>query len=321
MRIELDPTPPSGVLRGRVRPDDRSAAGPATVEIGVTERTPFGERYEAQGEVATDEGRFEIPEPGWPPTTDGELLGTAWTLTATSPTGETASIGIAVDAGPLVVESVDDDDLAGPARPVDLRVPAVASALVVAGIVALVTAFGTGQTAVRVIGGFVAFFAAVPLVGWLTAARRRVALGEVRCRVEPGPDRLDVIVAASPRRDPPDATTVAATLLVAEMSSASEVAGGPADREHVVVEHRIDLALADRRVWRGVIPLAVASAAPASRAGRDGDVSWAISWVVRIEIDAPGMPRYRRVMPLVALPAGLPADRRPGYVEIPRAAR
>ena len=318
MEIVLDGRPGAdGMLRGRLLDPP---SGVIEVSLRLRDTTPFGEHVLRIGSVETSTGSFSIEAPRWPVSRQDELIQTEWMLEACSASGESARIAVDVRAPAVTTDSVADDDRDAPAERSDRWIPIVAALVGAAGLVGFVTAFGTGENWVRILCGFVTFFAAVTMAGALTRARQRAALGDVRCWIEPIGDQLVCHVVAHPR-DSVDQLAMTATLYVVEMVRRSTPGGGPLEHEHVIVEHLISLERADDDEWRGAIPLDVAVRAPLSRDGTSGDASWAVSWVVRIRIEAPRVPTYDRAMPLLAVPTGLDPSLRPTFVDIPKAAR
>jgi hypothetical protein len=309
---------PGAALRGRVA---NPPPGAIEVSLVATTTTPFEARSEIVTAIETHDPGFQLAAPWAPTSWRGELLTTEWAVHARTSAGATAATPFEIRANRVTVESCDDDDLGAPPRPFDVRLPAIAGTGLVASLVGVVTAFGTGHAALRYLAGFGVFFAIVALTRAAGLALQWAVLGDVRCRVEPVGDQLRCLVTTRAEGGLPAGADVRASLMIAELVSRSGPGRGPTEHEHVVLEHEVSLARAGDGTWGAAIPLTVANRAPLSRAGGDGSTTWSVSWVVRITIDAPRTPRFTRVMPLVAVPTGIDPSLHPRFVEIPRSAR
>ncbi len=318
MRIEIaDEGSSRATVRGRLV---EAPPGPIEVTLEVTKTSPFDVNVTRLVVIETTTAAFELPRPTWPTSYVGELMSVDWSLLAVHESGDTARQTLDVSAEEITVESPSNDEIGVPAGPADRRVPVLAGCAAAVGLVGVVVGIASDRTWMWVLAGFLVFFAGVPLVGVRRAARQRSVFGQVRCRVDPLPDRLECSILAGPPAELGDAHA-AATLFVAEMVSRSNVEGGPTDHEHVVVEHTIDLAPAEHHQWRGSIPMTTVASAPLSRHRNDDAGTTAVSWVVRFTLSATGAPDVVRILPLLALPASLDQALRPTFVEIPKSAR
>ena len=299
----------------------RAPPGGARVSVVGQLGAPFTEDVvREQAAVVSDDGAVTLPGPSWPVSGHGPLLRTAWWVVADADGLPRASSPLRLDPGPLVVESPANDDLDEPARPRDRRTPIISGIVFLVALAGLVTAFGTGESGLRAFCGFVAFVAAIPLLGSTWGAAERRSLGHVRCRIDPTPDGLVMTLRAHPPEGRDTSTmSPTVTLYVVEAASASR-SPDRADsvEESVVAELPVDLASEGRASWSGTVGSAQLAGLPPSRATQVGRTTVSVTWAVRFHIAVERGADAERFKPLVALPDGLDPSLRPRLVSIPQ---
>ncbi|MEO1061600.1 MAG: hypothetical protein AAFZ07_09295 [Actinomycetota bacterium] len=270
--------------------------------------------------VVSGDGEVVLPGPNWPVSGQGPLLRTAWWVVADAEGLPRVSRPLRLDPGPLVVEGPANDDLDEPVRPQDRRTPIISGLVVVAALVGLITAFGTGEAGVRALSGFIGFVALIPLLGSTWGAAERRSIGYVRCRVDPTAAGLRAVLRAHPPEGRDASTLVpSVTLYVAESASASTSPDRADSREEAIVAERpVDLESDGRAWWSGTIPWSDLTGLPPSRATEVGRTSVAVTWAVRFHIAVDRGADAERFKPVLALPDGLDPSLRPRLLLIPQ---
>ncbi|MDJ0768101.1 MAG: hypothetical protein QNJ12_04875 [Ilumatobacter sp.] len=285
MWIELDSDRilPATTVTGTLHDAPR---GGAEVTIAVLTTNSFHERVHEIGTTHVHAGRFELAAPQWPLTAAGPFLRSRWWVEAVSPDGDDytrADFDLVPDG--VEIECLGNDDL--DATPRRLQ-----------------------QTLLAVIARF-------------GPTRRRTLLGRVRYRVDADQHRLRCTVAIDPPGGhPPEGLEVTAELVVVESAKRRRASLYDEVREEIVIQRPTTLGRGDDLRWHGVIDLSdVIAELPLSCTNRDGPLSWAVTWAVKIVVDAPGAAKRTKPMFLLAYPAGLPRDVGAQHVDAPAAAR
>lgn len=318
MQIELDDHGPDrAVVSGRI-----VGAPEGTIELSLHVRTstPTGSTVDRVASFESSDGSFSLERPSWPTSYVGQLLSTEWNLVARHQAGPIATHEIDISADAITIEFPAGHDDHQTGSTVDRIVLPVATVAAVVGLVGVIIGIATDRTWMWVIAGFLAFFSGVALAGPVQRARRRRAYGTIECRAEQRDDIVEFAVAADPPAGLGDVTATA-SLAVVEMTGQSDGERTGGTREHIAAQHTFELAGDGPNRWRGSLPMAALADAPLSQYRQTEVGTTAVSWVLRVRLTAPKAPPVERLIPLVALPAGLDVEHRPEFVDVPKLVR